>query len=101
MDELEPQSEVEGKWGDKQVRVKTKYMAELISLMLILVVSVLTVLFYQHLRATDDLMKEMVQTNKEMVSAQREMNCLIATDPDKRADEYRSAWGLCKRMGAR
>lgn len=103
-------SELEVAVGDKKLRLTTKYIAELISLLLIAVTGVSTTLLYQHTMKSDDGLKEMAATlkdvvkdlaatNRNMTEAQREMNCLIALPPDKREADYQT--GFCKRLAAR
>lgn len=94
----EQPSEVGVTWGDKSIRAKSKYLAELITILLAIGFAVLAYGFWMHLKQTDDAFRDIASTNKQMVKAQREMNCLIAMPAEKREAEYSSPFSFCKRM---
>lgn len=95
---IDEASEVEAKVGNTSVRAKSKYLAELITVLLAIGFAVLAYGFWMHLKQTDDAFKDIAATNKQMVEAQREMNCLIAMPPERREAEYQSPYSLCKRL---
>lgn len=112
-EEREEQSEVEAKWGDKSIRAKSKYMSELIAFSCLVLLILTTYGGYLHLMDTRerdrqlievmrnsdhdlrDTLREFTQTQKEMVAAQREQNCLIALPPDMRQERI----ALCRSTG--
>lgn len=98
----EPQSEVEASWGDKSLKAKSKYMAEWLALLSLLLLLAASIIGYYHMMDTRDrdrifmetlkerdrdlkeIFKEANQTQRQMLAAQREQNCLIALPPDVR-----------------
>lgn len=77
---------------------KSKYMAEIVALVLSGGFVGGTIFLYKHDEQSQGLFKELILTNRQMVEAQREMNCLIALPQEKREAEYTSNYGLCKRL---
>ena len=91
------------------VGIKSKNMAELISVAAMICLVLLSYVLWEHKnearasiadtnKAISDAFRELAATNKAMVEAQREMNCLIAMPQDRREAEFRSMDGLCKRI---
>lgn len=82
-----------------------KRIAEFIAVLCLFLLFLLAYIIWEHkqdmqILKTDltSAIKDLSETNKEMVQAQREMNCLIALPQDKRETEYQSPYGFCKRI---
>lgn len=111
-DKMEEVSEIEGKWGDKSLRAKSKYMAELIAFLCCILLVALTVALYQHVMDAKDrdqnlltaldkrdrefvmVIKELTVVQRDMVAVQREQNCLFALPAEMR--DQRAA--ICKQI---
>lgn len=83
-----------------------KRNAEIIAALSLAAMLVLAYIMWNHsedtVRARVDRNKQMDALSgaiKEFAAAQREMACIISLPQDKREAEYRSPFGLCKRMG--
>lgn len=112
MDEPGEASELEAKLGDKSVRLKTKHMAEFISLLMLLATGVGLVFFWQHTQQSDAALKmlaethktsftELAETNKQMVREMRMQTCLFSLTESERKAEYSASaqgGGFCRWM---
>jgi len=95
-------SEVSVAWGDKSARAKSKYMSEWLALLSLLIMCGTIIVGYYHMMDTrerdrifmdtlkerdrdlKEIFKEANLTQRQMLAAQREQNCLIALPPDVR-----------------
>ena len=95
-------SEVAAAWGDKSLKARSKYMAEWLALLSLLLLFGTLIVGYYHMMDTrdrdrifmetlkerdrdlKDIFKEANLTQRQMLAAQREQNCLIALPPDVR-----------------
>ena len=83
------QNEVEGSWGDKRLRIRGSDWLGMINM------AALGIMLYggwQHVEAAKDGSKAIAEairetngTNREMLSAQREANCLNRLTPQEKA----------------
>lgn len=127
MPEENGSSNVEIKTGFGSVALNSKKMAEIISVALICVVGIMGYILWDHsmdARAAEgefkkfletmserntkaleqattrqaQMIEKLVETQKQNIEAQREMNCLISLPQEERRKEFIGENSFCKRM---
>lgn len=105
----EEASELELKAGDKSIRAKSKYAAELIAFASIVLLTLALYGGYLHIQDTKEANAKIVQTlekindsttaqSSKTVSAIKEQTCILSLSEAERKNEYQAPWGFCKRM---
>jgi len=118
MNETEDRTEVSGSAGPAGIAgsLKSKHTAELITMLLLVITTVLGYAYWQHDKTTESTMKEIAAAMRELgkgqtdatlsltraqqegIAAQRELTCIISLPQERREAEFTSQFGFCKRI---
>ena len=98
MDETNGSTEVDVKAGPVSFRAKSKYMAEIVAGGSLTVMILLGYVLFQHDQQTAEAFRDIVATNKQIVSEMRMQTCLGSLIESERKAEYTSPFGFCKQM---